>query len=309
MATRIQKVLSDQGILSRRKAEEYIAAGRITVNGHPAKVGHPINPRRDIIAIDGVRVQFARKKQNVYLALNKPRGYVTTTSDELGRKCITDLVADMPEKVYPVGRLDKLSEGIILMTNDGNFANMVMHPSHNIKKTYRATVRGNVTEEQVIKLSTGLDIGNGERTAPASVLVLEKSPQRTVLQITIEEGKNRQIRRMCEAVNLEVARLRRTTVGPVKLGMLQPGKWRELTPAEVAAVKNAAGSASNQLVPGRGASQLQGARPTPSAKPRGGSSTRPRTADASKGRPTSASKGRPTGASKGRTTGGKPRVK
>jgi len=238
---RIQKVLSDQGILSRRKTEEYIAQGRITVNGRPAKLGHPINPARDIIAIDGQRVFFTRKKQNIYIALNKPRGYVTTTSDELGRRCITELVQDAPGRVYPIGRLDRVSEGLILLTNDGAFANMIMHPSHHVKKTYRVTVDSDVSEEQVISLSVGVDIGDKEKTAPCSVLVLEKSAERSVLQIIIEEGRNRQVRRMCEAVGLQVKRLRRTSIGPVKLGMLQPGKWRELTAAEVGALRNAAG--------------------------------------------------------------------
>ena len=227
---RIQKVLSDQGILSRRKTEEYIAQGRITVNGRPAKLGHPVNPARDVIAIDGQRVFFARKKQNIYIALNKPRGYVTTTSDELGRRCITELVQDAPGRVYPIGRLDRVSEGLILLTNDGAFANMIMHPSHHVKKTYRVTVDSDVSEDQVISLSVGVDIGDKEKTAPCSVL-----------QIVIEEGRNRQVRRMCEAVGLQVKRLRRTAIGPVKLGMLQPGKWRELTAAEVGALRNAAG--------------------------------------------------------------------
>ena len=244
--TRIQKVLSDQGILSRRKTEEYIAAGRIIVNGRPARLGHPVNPARDVIAIDGERVFFARKKQNLYIALNKPRGYVTTTSDELGRRCITELVQNAPGRVYPVGRLDRVSEGLILMTNDGAFANMIMHPSHHVKKTYRVTVSSDVTEEQVIALSVGVDIGDEKKTAPCSVLVLEKSADRSVLQMVIEEGRNRQVRRMCEAVGLQVKRLRRTSIGPVKLGMLQPGQWRELTAAEVGALRNAAGGTAQQ---------------------------------------------------------------
>ncbi len=243
MATmRIQKLLSDQGIMSRRKAEQYIAAGRITVNGHIARPGHPVNAARDVVAVDGQRVHFVRKKENIYIALYKPRGYVTTTNDELGRRCITELVQDAPTRVYPVGRLDKLSEGLILLTNDGDFANRVMHPSHHVKKTYRVTVSNSVSEEHAIALSAGLDIGEGERSAPCSVLVLEKTPSRSVMQIVISEGKNRQVRRMCEAVKLDVVRLRRTAIGPVKLGMLQPGKWRTLSGAEVAALRNATGN-------------------------------------------------------------------
>ena len=194
---------------------------------------------RDVIAIDGVRVQLRKKKQNVYIMLHKPRGFVTTTSDELGRRCVTDLVKDAPAHVYPVGRLDRNSEGLLLLTNDGAFANLVMHPSNHISKTYRVTVRPDVSDEQAAKMSAGVML-DGRMTLPATVLVLEKQDGRVVLQITIQEGRNRQVRRMCEAVGLEVARLKRTSVGPLKLGMLQPGQWRELRPGEVAALRNAA---------------------------------------------------------------------
>lgn len=236
---RIQKVLSDNGILSRRKAEDAIRAGRITVNGHPAVLGNPVNPARDIIAIDGVRVPLQKKKTNYYIMLHKPRGYVTTTSDELGRRCVTDLVEDAPFRVYPMGRLDRNSEGLLLLTNDGQFANTVMHPSNHISKTYRVTVRPDITDEQAAKMSAGIVL-DGKKTLPATVLVLEKQEGRVVLQITISEGRNRQVRRMCEAVGLEVARLKRISVGPVKLGMLPPGKWRELKPSELSALRNAA---------------------------------------------------------------------
>ena len=243
---RIQKALTDSGILSRRKTEEYIKAGRITVNGRPAQPGNPVNPDRDVVAIDGVRVPLSSKRENIYIMLNKPRGYVTTTSDELGRRCVTELVEDLGERVYPVGRLDKNSEGLLLMTNDGQFANLMMHPSHHVSKTYRVTVRPDITEDQVVALSTGVDIGEERKTLPAQVHVLEKVPGRVVLQITITEGRNRQIRRMCEAVGLEVARLKRMSVGPVRLGMLQPGKWRELKKSEVIALRNAARPAGQQ---------------------------------------------------------------
>ena len=235
---RIQKALTDSGILSRRKTEEYIKAGRITVNGRPAQPGNPVNPDRDVVAIDGVRVPLSSKRETIYIMLNKPRGYVTTTS--------TELVEDLEERVYPVGRLDKNSEGLLLMTNDGQFANLMMHPSHHVSKTYRVTVRPDITEDQVVALSTGVDIGEERKTLPAQVHVLEKVPGRVVLQITITEGRNRQIRRMCEAVGLEVARLKRISVGPVRLGMLQPGKWRELKKSEVIALRNAARPAGQQ---------------------------------------------------------------
>ena len=243
---RIQKYLGDGGILSRRKTEEYIKAGRITVNGRPAALGHPVGPG-DVIAIDGQRVRVEWDKENLYIMLNKPRGYVTTTSDELGRRCVTQLLEGVEARVYPVGRLDKDSEGLLLLTNDGQFANLIMHPSHHIGKTYRVTVRPGITEEQCTALAAGVDIGEEgepEITAPATVLVLEKYPDRAVVQITIAQGKNRQVRRMCEAVGLTVARLKRTAIGPLRLGMLKPGDWRELKKSELIALRNAGGGAA-----------------------------------------------------------------
>ena len=159
-------------------------------------------------------------------------------SDDLGRKCVTDLLSDVEERVYPVGRLDKNTEGLLLFTNDGDLANSIMHPSCHISKTYRVTVRPSVDEEQLIALESGVVI-DGKKTLPASVSVLTKEEGRVVLSITIKEGRNRQIRKMCEAVGLEVARLKRISIGPLKLGMLKPGAYRELTPAELSALKGA----------------------------------------------------------------------
>lgn len=243
---RIHKALSDNGILSRRAAEKLIAQGRVTVNGRPASIGQDVNPARDILHIDGERVTFEKKVARHYIMLNKPRGYVTTLSDELGRRTVAELVADAPGRVYPIGRLDRDSEGLLLLTNDGAFANLVMHPRNHISKTYRVTVHSGVTEDQLVRLSVGVTLDDGEETLPAQVQAEECSPQRSVLRITIFEGKNRQIRRMCEAVDLEVVRLRRVSVGPLKLGMLKPGTWRELTPAEVGAIRGAAGDAPAQ---------------------------------------------------------------
>lgn len=243
---RIQKVLSDNGILSRRKAEEAILQKRVQVNGRPCEIGQKINPRKDIVALDGVNVPLQKRKNNVYLILNKPRGYVTTTSDEQGRACVADLVGDAPAKVYPIGRLDKVSEGLLLLTNDGDFANTVMHPRSHISKTYRATVRPDINEEQLLQLTTGVEI-DGQMTLPAVVHVLTREAGRVVLQITIYEGRNRQIRKMCEAVGLTVARLKRISVGPVKLGMLKPGEWRELTAQELQGLRAAAKKADNKV--------------------------------------------------------------
>ena len=237
-AIRIQKVLSEQGVASRRKVEEWITEGKIKVNGRPATLGQKINPNRDVVTIDGERVYFQKNNMKYYIMLHKPRGYVTTMSDELGRKCVAELVEDVPERVYPIGRLDKDSEGMLLFTNDGEFANFIMHPSHHISKTYRVTVRPDITDAQVVRLSTGVEI-DGKKTSPAHVTVLEKEPGRVVLQMVIYEGRNRQVRKMCEAVGLEVARLKRTAIGPLKLGMLAPGKWRELRPGEIGMLRNA----------------------------------------------------------------------
>ena len=228
---RIQKLLSDQGVLSRRRTEELIREGRITVNGRPARLGHPVDPGRDIVAIDGERVWFKKKKKNYYVMLHKPRGYLTTMQDDRGRRTVADLIAGFPAHLYPVGRLDKDSEGLLLMTNDGNFANTLMHPGNHIGKTYRVTVRPEVTEEQLVRLAAGVTLDDGYTTQPAQVHVLAQQPGRAVLQMTITEGKNRQIRRMCEAVGLEVARLKRTYIGPLKLGMLQPGEYGSSPPA------------------------------------------------------------------------------
>ena len=172
--------------------------------------------------------------------LNKPRGYVTTVSDELDRKSVMDLLEGVEERVYPVGRLDRNSEGLLLFTNDGEFANNIMHPSRHISKTYRVTVRPDINDDQLVKLSNGVEI-DGKKTLPATINVLSKEPNRVVMLVTIKEGRNRQIRKMCEAVGLEVARLRRISIGPLKLGMLKPGAFRELTAEELRAIRNAIG--------------------------------------------------------------------
>ncbi len=209
-----------------------IAAGRVFVNGRKAAIGQDINSNRDIITIDGERISTVKRVESHYILLYKPRGYVTTMSDELGRRCISDLVDDIPARVYPIGRLDRDSEGMILLTNDGNFANYVMHPKNEVGKTYRVTIDGIIEEDKLIALSTGVQLEDG-KTLPARVEVLVEEPNRTVLSITIREGRNRQIRRMCEKLGLTVARLKRVSIGPVRLGMLKPGQWRNLTKQEL----------------------------------------------------------------------------
>lgn len=235
---RIQKLIADSGLCSRRKAEEYIESGRVLVNGRRCSLGDKALPDKDIITVDGEKIGAVRKRRLYYIMMHKPRGYVTTMKDDRDRKCVTDLLKGLPDRVYPVGRLDKNSEGLLLFTNDGAFANDIMHPSHHVTKTYRVTVRPDINDDQLVKLASGVEI-DGKMTAECSVVVLEKQQGRVVLQMTIHEGRNRQIRKMCEAVGLEVARLKRTAIGPIKLGMLQPGEYRELKPDELRALRTA----------------------------------------------------------------------
>lgn len=237
---RIQKVLSEQGVCSRRAAEQIIREGRVKLNGRPVSLGDKMDTARDLLTVDGQRVYIPRVQEKMYIMLYKPRGYITTTSDERGRKTVMDLVSDVPVRVFPIGRLDKDSEGMLLFTNDGEFANLLTHPSHGVSKLYRVTVRPHATEQQVLQLTQGVTLDDGTTTQPAVIQVVTDEPGRTVLEMTIREGKNRQIRRMCEAVGLEVIRLRRSAMGAVKLGMLQPGQYRELTKSEVAALRAAA---------------------------------------------------------------------
>lgn len=235
--TRLQKMLADCGVASRRKAEAMIASGRVAVNGVRAEIGDKVDIKKDKVTVDGERVQAVEEK--LYIMLHKPRGYLTSMSDDRGRKCVSELVEELGVRVYPVGRLDKDSEGLLLMTNDGAFANLIAHPSTHVPKVYRVTVRPGVNEEQLTRLSVGVEI-DGRMTLPATIRVLDQQPGRVVLEFVIHEGRNRQIRNMCEAVGLEVARLKRTAIGPVKLGMLPQGRFRELTPDEVRRLRAAA---------------------------------------------------------------------
>ena len=237
---RLQKILSASGYCSRRKAEELIKNGEVTVNGRHVSLGDKADVSRDVIAVGGERIFIERKKEFVYLMLYKPRGYVTTLKDEMDRRCVAELVADVGTRVYPIGRLDKDSEGLLLMTNDGDFANLIMHPRNGIKKHYRVTVREKVTEQQIVNLSVGVTV-DGRKTAPCTIHVIDDTHEnRTVMEFILEEGRNREIRKMCETQNLTVVRLKRFAEGPVKLGMLSPGNYRLLKKEEIAALRAAA---------------------------------------------------------------------
>ncbi len=235
---RLQKFLSECGVASRRKSEELIEQGAVRVNGQVASIGDKINPKSDTVTVKGKKI--IKQKSHTYIMLHKPRGFITTMSDERDRKCVAELIKDVPGRVYPVGRLDKDSEGMLLCTNDGEFANAMTHPRKHVPKTYRVTVRPGITQEQITELTTGIVI-NDRMTAPAEIRVVTREEGRVVLEIILYEGRNRQIRKMCEAVGLEVARLKRTAVGSVKLGMLKQGDWRDLTEDEVRKLMLAAG--------------------------------------------------------------------
>lgn len=235
---RLQKYLAEAGVASRRKSEELIEHGQVRVNGQVASIGDKINPKKDTVTVRGKKI--VKQKTHTYVMLHKPRGFITTMSDEMDRKCVAELIKDVPGRVYPVGRLDRDSEGMLLFTNDGEFANAMTHPTRHVPKTYRVTVRPSITEEQVTALTTGVIIDD-RKTAPAEVRIVTREEGRVVLEIILYEGRNRQIRKMCEEVGLEVARLKRTAIGSIKLGMLKQGDWRELNEEEVRKLMIAAG--------------------------------------------------------------------
>lgn len=229
---RLQKFMADCGVASRRKSEELIANGAVKVNGRTAEIGDKINPSVDKVYVHNKRIVLKRKGGKRYIMLNKPRGYVTTMSDEMGRKCVADLIKDIPERIYPVGRLDKDSEGLLLMTNDGEFANTVTHPKQQINKVYHVTVTPEMTAEVARKIMAGVVI-DGRKTAPCEVRIMSKGEDRAELEMVLHEGRNREIRKMCELFELKVLRLRRISIGGVKMGKLKKGDWRDLTPLEI----------------------------------------------------------------------------
>ena len=235
MTERIQKIISEAGVMSRRAAERAMLEGRVTVNGVEAVPGEKADPEKDEILVDGVRLKASETRR--YLMLNKPKGYITSMHDEKGRRCVEELVRDAGERVYPIGRLDMYSEGLLLLTNDGDFANRVMHPSHELDKCYHTWVTGTDLKESLRLLQSPMGI-DGYRIRPAVVSVLEGRRDAVLLSITIHEGRNRQIRKMCRNAGLKVIRLQRVSVGGLLLGDLRPGEWRELTPRELEEIWN-----------------------------------------------------------------------
>ena len=231
---RLQKFMADNGIASRRKCEEMIEQGIVKVNGNTAHIGDKVDPKKDRVTVKGRKI--AVKDNLVYILLHKPRGYITTMQDEQGRKCVAELVKDVGVRIYPVGRLDRESEGMLLMTNDGAFSNAMTHPTRHVPKTYRVTIRPGITDEQIAAFQDGIEI-DGRMTAPASIRVIDKSEGRVVVEVIIYEGRNRQIRKMCEQLELHIITLKRISIGDVKLGNLPIGEWRHLTRAQVESLK------------------------------------------------------------------------
>ncbi len=231
MKERLQKLISSAGLASRRAAEELIKQGRVKVNGETASLGMSADPELDDIRVNGKRLRISGTR--VYIMLNKPRGYVTTLSDEKGRKIVAELVKGAGRRLYPVGRLDLNSEGLLIMTDDGEAANALMHPSHEVGKTYRVTVSGREPEAAVRELEALREV-EGEPIRPAQVSFAgETGEGKYMLDVTIHEGRNRQVRKMCAAAGLEVRRLVRIAEGELSLGGLQTGKWRHLTSEEL----------------------------------------------------------------------------
>jgi len=237
---RLQKILSQAGVASRRASEQLMLEGRVTVNGTTIReLGTKADPARDDIRVDGRRVKVVEHHR--YLLLNKPRGYVTTRSDPQQRPTVIDLLRGVREYVYPVGRLDFDSEGLLLLTNDGDLAARLTHPSHGVARVYEARVLGVPDAHDLDRLSRGFSLG-GQRTRPAEVklLPLRREANEATILITIREGRNRQVRNMCEAIGHPVDRLQRVAIGPIRDARLKPGHWRELTPAEVERLRKAA---------------------------------------------------------------------
>ena len=239
---RLQKYFTMCGEMSRRAAENEIAAGNVTVNGVVASLGDKIDPKCDTVRL-GTKIIAPAQSGHTYIMLNKPMGYVTTMSDEKGRKCVLELVADCPARVYPVGRLDMYSEGLLIFTDDGELANRLMHPSHSFEKVYKVKVKGELSDESISALTSPMEL-DGYTLQPSEAKIIARGRKDlsgnvySVLLITLHEGRNRQIRKMCEKCGITVMRLKRISVGPIELGSLESGKWRHLSAGEVSRLKS-----------------------------------------------------------------------
>lgn len=229
---RIQKFIAECGVCSRRAAEELVKNGMITVNGIAAEIGQDIDPETD-------RVLYGRKRLRLkacdkqYFAFYKPRGVITSMKAQDDRSVVAELIKGIKGRVYPVGRLDRDSEGLLILTDDGTLAQRLSHPSHHVPKTYRVTIRGKVSEEKLDTLRSGVTLDDGEKTLPADVLIHSETETKTVLHITLYEGKNRQIRRMCDSLGLEIMLLKRLSVGDISVGRMKPGEYRPLSHSEI----------------------------------------------------------------------------
>lgn len=235
MEERLQKYMADCGLMSRRAAEEEIRKGLVTVNGVPAELGTKVTPGVDQVLYKNRKVVMPRG-EHVYIMLNKPAGYVTTANDEKGRPCVTDLVKSVGRRVYPIGRLDMASEGLLLLTDDGALTEKLTHPRHSIPKIYNVKVEGEITEEQYKALLSPMEI-DGYPIRPVYTEVLKRKDGKTLLQMTLYEGRNRQIRKMCEQVGLQIRFLKRIAIGNLTLGRLRVGEWRYLTKEQVSYLK------------------------------------------------------------------------
>ena len=233
---RLQKLFTDCNILSRRKAEEEIKNGKVLVNGVPAEIGQKINPEIDVVEYKGTIIKIPEKPVYKYVMLNKPRGYLSAVTDDRGRNCVTDLVSDVGVRLYPIGRLDMDSEGLLLLTNDGELTFRLTHPKHEIPKIYHVKIEGRISMEQKEALSSPMQI-DGYQILPVKTEIVTIKNNYTVLRMTLYEGRNRQIRKMCELQNLKILRLCRVAIGKLKLGDLSPGKWRYLTKSQLEYLK------------------------------------------------------------------------
>ncbi|MBQ8895809.1 MAG: rRNA pseudouridine synthase [Clostridia bacterium] len=235
-SVKLQKYVAECGLMSRRAAEKEIEAGNFAVNGITASLGMRIDPENDAVTYKGKSLTPPSQRK-VYIMLNKPKGVVTTMNDEKGRKSVADIV-DIGIRVYPVGRLDLNSEGLLLMTNDGELANAIAHPSGEIKKVYAVTLKGKVENEELDRLRA-VKMLDGEKITPVGVELVSRNEQSSVVKFTLSEGKNREIRRICETVGVYITKLKRISLGPLRIGDMKPGEYRELTASELKALKAA----------------------------------------------------------------------